>query len=170
LTAYGNTSLLLATDIADCMEQATSRTDFHHLLDVRGIEADIGETSTLFTIRAGTYGLTKEMACGDKKLQAYGDFSATALEKHFADMPTLQIMMDNLADNPSLLFDALYDIGQKLGISQDDLYDRFHSRSLTPLEGWALKEWILKHKDKAFETDHHSIWSGSHKYENGYEM
>lgn len=97
----------LAADIADCIEQATSRAGFHHLLSERGIEADIGKTSTLFTLIPETYGLAKEMKCGDKKLRAYGDFSAKALEKHFSDMPVIQRMMKNLNNDSNLLLDAL---------------------------------------------------------------
>jgi len=160
----------LAADIAECMEQATSRADFHHLLNERGIEADIGSLSTLFTIRVGVYGLKKEMSCGDKKLQTYGDFSAAALEKHFADIPTLQNMTRNLADNPSLLMDAMYDLGQMFSTAHEDMLDRFHNRTMTPLEGRALKDWILKHKDRAFEANSTSWVSQSNEHDHGYEM
>ena len=160
----------LAADIADCMERATSRADFHHLLDECGIDADIGKSSTLFTARAGTYGLKKEMHCGDRKLQSYGDFSTAAIKGHFADIPTLQVMINNLANNPSLLMDAMYDLGQMFNTAHENMLDKFYNRSLTTLEGRALKEWILKHKDKAFEADTHSIFSHTWEQENGYEM
>lgn len=159
-----------AADITNCLERATSRADFHHLLHERGIDADIGKTSTLFIIRAGTYGLTKEMKCGDRKLQAHGDFSAAAIEKHFADIPTLQIMIENLANNPSLLMDAMYDLGQMFNTAHEDMLDRFYNRSFTALEGRALKEWILKHKDKAFEMNTCSAYSHIREQENGYEL
>lgn len=161
---------MLAADISSCMEQATSRADFHHLLDERGIEADIGKTSTLFTVRAGTYGLKADRHCGDKSLGSYGDFSAATIEKHFAGIPTLQNMIENLADNPSLLFDAMYDLGKMFNTSNEDMYDRFYNRSFTALEGRALKEWILKHKDKAFEANGYSSYSYPQEQENGYEM
>jgi hypothetical protein len=161
---------MLAADIADCMERATSRADFHHLLYERGIETDIGKTSTMFTINAGVYGLDKEMKCGDKRLRSYGDFSAVALEKHFADIPTLQTMIDNLANNPSLLMDALYDLGQLFNTAHEDMLDRFYNRSFTALEGRALKEWILKHKDKAFEANSYSGWTSSFEHENEHEL
>jgi hypothetical protein len=161
---------MLAADIADCIEQATSHADFHHLLDERGIEADISKTSTMFFIKAGTYGLKSDRHCGDKALRSYRDFSAAAIEKHFADIPSLQTMIDNLANNPSLLMDAMYDIGQMFITAHEDMLDRFHNRNLTALEGRALKEWILKHKDRAFETNSTSWFSQSHDNENGYEM
>jgi hypothetical protein len=160
----------LAADIADCMEQATSRADFHHLLDGRGIDADIGRTSTLFTVRVGTYGLAGEMKCGDGKLRSYGDFSAAAIEKHFAGIPTLQSMIDNLANNPSLLMDAMYEIGQMFGMTHETMLDRFDNRIFSALEGRALKEWILKHKDRAFEANSYNGWSQSLSQENEYEI
>lgn len=161
---------LLAVDIADCLEQATSRADFHHLLDARGIDTDIGRTSTLFTVRAGTYGLSKEMKCSDRKLQSYGDFSAVAIEKHFAEISTLQIIIDNLANNPSLLMDAMYDLGQLFNMPHEDMLDRFYSCGFSALEGRALKEWILKHKDKAFEAGNYSAYSYTPEQENEYEL
>jgi hypothetical protein len=160
----------LAADITGCMERATSRADFRHLLDERGIDADIGRVSTLFTVRAGIYGLSREMKCGDRKLQSYGDFNAAAIEKRFAGIPSLQIMLDNLDNNPSLLFDAMYDLGQLFATPHEDMLDRFHSRSLTWLEGRALKEWILKHKDRAFEANGYNGYSHSTEQEQGYEL
>jgi hypothetical protein len=161
---------MLAADIADCMGRATSREDFHHLLYERGIEADIGKVSTLFTVSAGVYGLDKEMKCGDKKLRSYGDFCAATIEKHFAEIPTLQAMINNLADNPSLLMDAMYDIGQLFNMPHDDMLDKFYNRSFTALEGRALKEWILKHKDRAFEANSYNSWAQPHEQESGYEI
>ena len=161
---------MLAADIAECMEQATSRADFHHLLDERGIEADIGKASTLFTIKAGTHGLKKEMCCGDKKLLGYGDFSAAAIDKHFADIPTLQKIKDAFADNPMVLFEAMYDIGQMFNTPHEDMLNRFYNNSFTALEGRALKEWYLKHKDRAFEANSYNAYSHTNEHENGYEI
>lgn len=160
----------LAEDIKNCMEQATSRADFYHLLNEQGIDIDIGNTSTLFTILKGTYGLNKEMRCGDKKLQAYGDFNAAAINNYFAKIPGLQNMMNCLENNPSLLFDAMYDLGKLFGVSSEDMLDRFYSRTFSALEGRALKEWILRNKDRAFEVNTASWFSQSHEQEQGYEL
>jgi len=161
---------MLAADVADCMEQATSRADFHHLLGERGIEADIGKTSTLFTIKAGTYGLKKDMSCGDKKLQGYGDFSAAVIEKHFAGIPSLENMIHKLLDNPSVMMDAMYEIGKMFNTTHEEMFNRFYNRTFTALEGRALKEWILKHKDKAFEANAYSAYSHTQEQEKGYEL
>ncbi|MCL2703423.1 MAG: relaxase/mobilization nuclease domain-containing protein [Defluviitaleaceae bacterium] len=160
----------LATDIADCLEQSTSRADFRHLLNDCGIDVDIGRTSTLFTVKAGTYGLKKEMCCGDRKLMGYGNFSTAAIEKHFAGIPSLQAMINSMADNQNLLFDAMYDLGQIFNIPHEDMREKFYNRSFTKLEGRALKEWILKNKDKAFEANSYSSYSITHEQENEYEM
>lgn len=157
----------LASDVTDCLEKATSRADFHHLLHECGIDVDIGKTSALFTIAAGTYGLKKEMNCGDKKLSAYGDFSAAAIEKALS---TNQNIIERAFSDPGLLSDAMYEIGQMLGVSHEDLCDRFYANTLSKLEGRALKEWILKHKDRAFEANSYNAYYHSQESDNGYEM
>ena len=161
---------MLADDIADCMKQSISRADFHHLLNERGIDVDIGRTSTLFTVRAGTYGLKADRYCGDKSLSSYGDFGAAAIEKHFAGIPSLQILLNNLADNQSLFFDAMYNLGKMFNISHEDMREKFYNRSFTKLEGRALIEWILKNKDKAFEVNSYSSYSFTQEQENEYEL
>lgn len=66
--------------------------------------------------------------------------------------------------------DAMYDVGQIFGIAHENLLDKFYSKSFTALEGRALKEWILKHKDRAFEANGYNTYSHSQEHENGYEL
>jgi hypothetical protein len=55
-------------------------------------------------------------------------------------------------------------------IPHEDMLDKFYSNSFTALEGRALMEWILKHKDKAFEANSTSWYSQLNEHENGYEL
>ena len=136
----------------------------------RGLDVDIGKTNTMFFIKAGTYGLKSDRKCGDYALRGYGDFSAATIEKHFANIPTLQNMIDSLANNPSLMMDAMYEIGQIFNTAHGDMFDKFYNRTFTALEGRVLKEWILKHKDRAFEANTYSAYSHTREQEKGHEL
>ena len=53
----------LAADIAECVQNSSKKAQFMHLLDERGIDVDIEHKSILFTVQAGTYGLSSERKC-----------------------------------------------------------------------------------------------------------
>jgi len=65
----------LALDIADCLKGSKSRADFLHRMDEKGLDADFGQKSILFTVKPGMYGLKDERKCSGYKLMSYGDFS-----------------------------------------------------------------------------------------------
>jgi len=72
--------------------------------------------------------------------------------------------------SPCLLFDAMYEIGQMFNTSNEFMLDKFYNLSFSTLEGRALKEWILKNKDRAFEANSRSWVSQSHGHDYEYEL
>lgn len=102
---------LLASDIAGCLQQAKSRADFLHRLDERGIDADFGTKNIMFTVRAGTYGLKKDMMCSNYKLMSYGDYSKENIYNHFnVNKGLLELAFDDV----QMLQNALLEIGRRL--------------------------------------------------------
>ncbi|MEG0654614.1 MAG: relaxase/mobilization nuclease domain-containing protein [Hydrogenoanaerobacterium sp.] len=66
----------LAEEAARCIQASGNPADFKLLLEDCGVGCDIGKTAILFTVQAGTHGLTEERKCSNKKLMSYGDFSS----------------------------------------------------------------------------------------------
>lgn len=134
----------LAQSIADSLKISTSRQDFIHAMDDKGIGVDFGRTNILFTMPDGKQ-------CGNMKLMAYGDFSKQNIESHWKYN---QSILQNALDNPSLLYEALYDLSHMFNAEQDDLLNRFYADRFTALEGKALREWIIKKKGSSAHIDY----------------
>ena len=101
----------LATDIAECLNHAKSRTDFIHWLAEYGLDVDFGFKNAMFFISAGTYGLSKDMKCSDYALRSYGDFSKENIYNHFKVNKGL---MELALEDIPLLQDALLEVGRAL--------------------------------------------------------
>ena len=101
----------LATDIADCLQQAKSKADFLHRLEERGIDADFGARNVMFTVRAESYGLKKDTMCSNHRLMGYGDFSKENIINHLkANKGLIELALDDF----SLLQDAFLTVGAAL--------------------------------------------------------
>lgn len=134
----------LSQSIADSLEYSTSRQEFIHAMHDKGIEVDFGRTNIMFTMPDGK-------KCGNMKLMAYDDFTRKNIESHWKNNHSI---VKNIFDDPRTMFEALFDLSRIFDTSQDDLMERFYANRMTALEGQALREWILKHKDKAGYIDY----------------
>lgn len=155
-TAYKNGAswkAKLAADIASCLEDSKSMVDFLHRLNEYGIDADFGKKNIMFTIRAGTYGLNKDMMCSNFKLMSYGDFSKQNIEDYFkVNKGILELAFNDIP----LVQDAFLKIGKMLFPDNpshfQDLY--FGGMDYIDFDGLTRKEIeaYLKHK-KAQQLD-----------------
>jgi hypothetical protein len=65
----------------------------------------------MFTVKAGEYGLLRDMMCSNYKLMNYGDFSRTNITNHFKmNKNLLELAMDDIP----LLQDAFLEVGKML--------------------------------------------------------
>jgi len=113
----------LANDISYCLSKAKTRADFLHRLDEKGIDADFGIKNVMFTIKAGVYGLGREMMCSNYKLMGYGDFSRDNILNYLkANRELLELAMGDIP----LLQDALLEVGRILYPNNHaELQDRY---------------------------------------------
>ena len=149
---------MLAADIADCLQRAKSNADFLHRLDERGIDADFGTKNVMFSIRAGTYGLKKDMMCSNYKLMSYGDFSRENIINHFKmNKGLLELALGDF----TLLQDAFLTIG-KIRFPNNpthlqDLY--FSGTELASFDGLTREEIEAYLKRKKFEQLQKKAWA-----------
>ena len=139
----------LAADIAGCLQYAKSRVDFLHRLDECGIDADFGEKNVMFFIGAGTYGLKKDMKCGDYALRSYGDFSKQNIYNHFKlNKGLLELALDDVP----LLQDALLEIGRMMFPNNPtELQDRYFATEFADFDRMTRDEIEAYLKRKKLE-------------------
>lgn len=145
----------LAVDIASCMENSKSRTDFLHKLDALGIDADFGDKNVMFTVSKDIYGLDKEMKCSNFKLMSYGDFSKQNIESHFKF--NSGVVQYGYA-TPDILQDCLLSIGAAKSPNNPDYLQNMYFDSID-FDALTKEEILIYIKRKTMERLQLKAWA-----------
>lgn len=119
----------LARDVAQCIKDSGNPADFKLLLWERGIDCDIGAKSILFTVQAGTYGLTEERKCSNWKLRAYGDFTG---ENILQSIQYNKFVLDEAWHDFPLVSEVLELLGATNHPDDPSVYERTFLANLRP--------------------------------------
>lgn len=157
----------LAQDIADCLEQSSTRQDFLHNLDDLGLDADFGKSNIMFYVRkdgAARYGLSKEVSCENKRLMCYGDFSKDNIENTlncnnelirmgWSDVPVLQEALLSVGamfrpDDSGYLQQQYFDGIDFKGLTKREIEDYLKRKELEKLSEKAKQEYEQQQKKK----------------------
>jgi hypothetical protein len=146
---HGSWKQHLADDIAECLQHAKTKVDFLHRLNEYGVDADFGKKNVMFTVRAGTYVLAKDMMCSNFKLMSYGDFSRENIMNHFK---TNRGLLELALEDFSLLQDALIEIGRVLFPNNpSELQDRYFNTEFADFDRMTREEIEAYLKRKKLE-------------------
>ncbi len=138
----------LAQDIANNLALSHSRADFMHRMASLGIDADVGEKSTLFTIPAGVYGLQSERKCSNRKLMSYGDFTTENMRNTWNCNAGLARIGGS---DMQLLQEVLLELGQLHCPDTPDRYQDMYFRDI-PFDGMTKQEIEIALSRKALDS------------------